>query len=66
MLGTQDLLVILIIVLVLFGRKRLPDIIKGIREGIKNYKKGVSEPDEINVTPKKNKDSKEGRESRKR
>lgn len=65
MLGTQDLLVILIIVIVLFGRKRIPDIVKGIREGIKNYKKSMSEPDEINVTTKAHKDNKEGQESRK-
>ncbi len=31
----------------------LPEIGKGIGQAIKNFKKGVSEPDEIDVTPKK-------------
>ncbi len=53
MIGTQDLIIILVIVLVLFGVKRLPEIGKGIGEGLKGLKKGLSEPDEIDVTPKK-------------
>jgi len=65
MIGTQDLLVILVIVLVLFGKKRLRELVKGMREGVNNYKKSLSEPDEIDVTPKRNKDNKEGRGYRK-
>ncbi len=52
-LGMQELLIILIIVLVLFGASRLPEIGKGIGQAIRNFKKATSEPDEINVTPKK-------------
>jgi len=52
-LSMQELLVILVIVIVLFGATRLPEIGKGIGQAIKNFKKGVSEPDEIDVTPKK-------------
>jgi len=61
MLGTQDLLVILAIAIVVFGAKRIPEIGKSIGEGIKNYKKSLSEPDEINITPKKDKDVTTGR-----
>jgi sec-independent protein translocase protein TatA len=53
-LGMQELVVILIIVLVLFGATRLPEIGKGIGQAIRNFKKATSEPDEIDVTPKKN------------
>jgi len=53
MLGTQDLLIGLAIVVVLFGAKKLPELAKGIGESIRNFKKGMSEPDEIDVTPKK-------------
>lgn len=53
MLGTQDLLIILAIVAVLFGAKRLPEMGKGIGEAFRNFKKGLSEPGEIDVTPKK-------------
>ncbi len=52
-LSMQELVIILIIVLVLFGATRLPEIGKGIGQAIKNFKKGVSETDEIDVTPKK-------------
>ncbi|NWF98789.1 MAG: twin-arginine translocase TatA/TatE family subunit [Nitrospirae bacterium] len=52
-LGTQELIIILIIVVVLFGATRLPQIGSGIGQAIKNFKKSVKENDEIDVTPKK-------------
>lgn len=52
-LGMQELIIILIIVMVLFGASRLPELGKGIGQAIRNFKKGMSEPDEIDVTPKK-------------
>ncbi len=52
-LSLQELLVILVIVLVLFGASRLPEIGKGVGQAIRNFKKATSEPDEIDVTPKK-------------
>jgi sec-independent protein translocase protein TatA len=67
-LGMQELVIILIIVLVLFGASRLPEIGKGIGQAIKNFKKATSEPDEIDITPKKSVDEKKeekGEESRK-
>ncbi len=65
-LGMQELLIILIVVLVLFGGSRLPEIGKGIGQAIRNFKKATSEPDEIDVTPKKNvEDKKEEKEDKK-
>jgi sec-independent protein translocase protein TatA len=52
-LGTSELFVILVIVMVLFGAKRLPELATGIGKAIKNFKKATNEPDEIDVTPKK-------------
>jgi len=52
-LSMQELVIILVIILVLFGGTKLPEIGKGIGQAIKNFKKGVSEADEIDVTPKK-------------
>lgn len=57
-LGMQELIIILIIVLVLFGASRLPEIGKGIGQAIRNFKKSTSEPDEIDITPKKSVDEK--------
>lgn len=52
-LGIQELIIILIIVLVLFGATRLPQIGEGIGKAIRNFKKAMSESNEIDVTPKK-------------
>jgi sec-independent protein translocase protein TatA len=52
-LGTQELMLILIIVVILFGATRLPQIGKGVGEAIKNFKKATADKDEIDVTPKK-------------
>ena len=54
-LGIQELLVILAIVVVLFGARRLPEIGAGVGKAIKNFKSGVSGEDEIDVTPEKEK-----------
>jgi sec-independent protein translocase protein TatA len=64
-LGTGELIIILVIVVILFGASRLPQIGKGIGEAIKNFKKASSEPNEIDVTPKdKPEDTKAGKESK--
>lgn len=55
-LGVTELAIILIIVVVLFGAKRLPEIGKGIGEAIRNFKKSTTEPPEIDVTPEQKKD----------
>jgi len=52
-IGTTELLVILGIVIVIFGARRLPELGTGIGQAIKNFKKGVSGKDEIDVTPRK-------------
>ncbi len=58
-LGMQELIIILIIVIILFGANRLPEIGRGIGQAIRNFKKATSDPDEIDVTPKKDKSKKE-------
>jgi sec-independent protein translocase protein TatA len=52
-LGTSELLIILGIVVVLFGARRLPELGSGVGQAIRNFKKGLSGKDEIDVTPKK-------------
>ena len=51
--GWQEILVIMVIVLVLFGSKKLPEIGSGLGRAIQNFKKATQEPDEIDITPKK-------------
>jgi sec-independent protein translocase protein TatA len=43
MIGSQDLMVGLVIVLVLFGAKKLPELAGSIGKSMKEFKKGVSE-----------------------
>jgi sec-independent protein translocase protein TatA len=45
-LGAQELLLILLIVLVLFGAKRLPEMARGLGKSISEFKKGVREVDQ--------------------
>jgi sec-independent protein translocase protein TatA len=52
-LGATELAIILAIVVVLFGARRLPEIGAGLGRAIKNFKSGVSGKDEIDVTPEK-------------
>jgi sec-independent protein translocase protein TatA len=52
-LGATELIIILVIVVILFGASRLPEIGRGIGEAIKNFKKSTSENPEIDVTPGK-------------
>ena len=47
-LGFQELLVILLILVLVFGAKKLPEIGSGLAKGIKSFKKGLnSDADEL-------------------
>jgi sec-independent protein translocase protein TatA len=50
-IGMPELLVILVIVLVIFGAGKLPEIGGALGKGIKNFKKSVRNDEEIDVTP---------------
>ena len=50
-LGYMEVFIILLIVLLLFGGKKLPEIAKGLGKGIKEFKKASKDvTDEINNT----------------
>ena len=40
-LGTGEIVIIAIIVLLLFGGKKIPELMKGIGKGVRNFKDGV-------------------------
>lgn len=52
-LGMWELLLILGIVIILFGAKRIPEMGKGIGEGIRNFKKSVKDNNEEEPDGKK-------------
>jgi twin arginine-targeting protein translocase, TatA/E family len=58
-LGMQELLIILVIVLIIFGAGKLPEIGSALGKGIKNFKKTMNDNNEIaNQPPKKDDDKK--------
>ena len=57
-LGLPELLIILVIVVLLFGAGRLPQIGSGIGEGIRNFKNAMKEKDDKSVHPTKDNDDK--------
>ena len=44
-IGLPEMLIILVIIMLIFGASRLPEIGKGIGQGIKNFKSSMSEAD---------------------
>ena len=56
----MELIIIALVVLLLFGGKKIPELAKGLVNGIKNFKKAVKEDDEVvDVTSEKIKETKE-------
>lgn len=51
-IGLPELLVILVVFVFLFGSKKIPDLAKGLGEGIKNFKNALKTEDQ-NVDEKK-------------
>ena len=53
-IGPTELILILLIVIIIFGAKKLPDLGKSIGEGIKNFKKSINEgkTDDTGTAPK--------------
>jgi sec-independent protein translocase protein TatA len=50
-IGMPELIVILVIAILVFGATRLPEIGSGVGKAIRNFKKSIKEPPEIDVTP---------------
>lgn len=45
-LGFQEILVIALIVLLLFGGKKIPELMRGLGKGVKSFKQGMNEVEE--------------------
>ena len=57
--GPTELLLILLIVVIIFGARRLPELGRSLGEGIKNFRKSVSGKDKDNELSKPQPPSKE-------
>lgn len=58
-IGPTQILLVLLLVLVLFGAKKLPEIGGGLGKAIRNFRKATTEPDEIDITERAKKDGEE-------
>ncbi len=52
-IGVTEILLIALVALLLFGAGRIADIGKGLGQGIKNFKQGLKEADELDADKKK-------------
>ncbi len=65
-LGTSELLLILLAILLLFGAKRLPELARSLGKGIQEFKKAAKETqDELNKSLDDKKSPAEGKEEKK-
>ena len=46
-IGTQEILLIVLVVLLLFGGKKIPELMNGLGKGVKSFKDGMKEVKEI-------------------
>jgi len=46
-IGMQEVIVIALIVLLLFGGKKIPELMKGLGKGVKSFKDGMKEIDDV-------------------
>ena len=57
-LGYQELLIILVIVLILFGANRLPELARSLGSSVKEFKKGVNEAKDYTTAAAKKEEEK--------
>ena len=58
-----ELLVIVLVVLLLFGGKKIPELMKGLGKGVKSFKEGMNEVEKEVTDIKKDLESEPGRNS---
>jgi sec-independent protein translocase protein TatA len=64
-LGFSEILIIALIILLLFGGKKIPELMKGLGKGVKSFKDGVNGlEEEINTDKKKENSSEKTQEDK--
>ena len=53
-LGSQEIIIIALVILLLFGGRKIPELMRGLGKGVSQFKKGMNEIEqEINAEPEK-------------
>lgn len=50
-IGLQEIIIIALIVLLLFGGKKIPELMKGLGRGVRSFKEGMNAPDDTANKP---------------
>lgn len=56
-IGTQELIFIILVVLLFFGGKKIPELMKGIGKGVRSFKEGMNGIENPSVSDEKAKES---------
>ena len=60
MIGTWEIVAIVVVFLLLFGGKKIPELMKGLGQGVKSFKQGMNEVEkeikEVDDAPQKDKE----------
>jgi sec-independent protein translocase protein TatA len=58
-LGTTEILVIALIILLLFGGRKIPELMKGLGKGVKSFKDGMKEVEkDVDINDEKKEETK--------
>ena len=56
-LGSTEIIIIALVILLLFGGKKIPELMRGLGKGVSQFKKGMKDiEEEINAEPEKKDD----------
>ena len=58
-LGIQEILIIALIILLLFGGKKIPELMKGLGKGVKSFKEGMNEVTDLGEEKKEQPEKKD-------
>ena len=56
-IGFKEILILALIIIILFGAKKIPELMRGMGSGIKEFKDAVKEDDNKPAEPKQNSDT---------
>ncbi|MBQ2371980.1 MAG: twin-arginine translocase TatA/TatE family subunit [Bacteroidales bacterium] len=57
-IGAGEIIIVALVILLLFGGKKIPELMKGLGKGVKSFKDGINDIEkEINAEPQKKNDS---------
>ncbi len=59
MLGTWEIILIVLVILLIFGGKKIPELMRGLGKGVKSFKDGVNGKEEEKDEKSKEENSKE-------